>query len=416
VPEILIEPVSNGFADVPGFTCAGVACDIRNSGKQRLDLALFVSAGDAAAAGVFTTNAVQAAPVKVSASTLANTRHIRAIVANSGNANACTGKQGMRDALEMQQCAARALGVPSRQVLVCSTGRIGEWMPMDKVRAGIQSAAADLGATAGHGERAADAILTSDTRRKTVTARVRLESGHVVTIAGVAKGAGMIEPNMATMLSFIATDAKIAPDELQDMLSAAVRVSFNGITVDGDMSTNDTVLLLANGASGVTVGAGGDAAAREAFIDALTRVCRVLAEKIVGDGEKITKVVRVCVSGAASHDDAERVARAIGNSLLVKSSWFGNDPNWGRLLDSAGYSGARLVEERLDLHYASDDGATVVPVFLHGEVERARKPEWKAIVSQPRFRVLINLNLGEESTELLATDLTEQYVAFNKSE
>ncbi|MBC2596440.1 bifunctional glutamate N-acetyltransferase/amino-acid acetyltransferase ArgJ [Ruficoccus amylovorans] len=399
---------SPGLGDVPGFQLAGVHCDVRGTGNKRLDLALIFSEQPAVAAGVFTTNDVKAAPVRHCQAILAGRDDFRAIVANSGNANACTGAQGMADCEEMAAEAARGLGISADQVFVCSTGRIGRSLPMDKIRSGIAEAAAGLSSDSGHSLNAAWAILTSDTKPKTVTAKFEV-GGQTVTVSGMAKGAGMIEPNMATMLAFVGTDAEISRAGLQAALAAAVRSSFNSITVDGDMSTNDTVLVLANGQSGVSVEDTGSEAG-EAFREALGQVCRKLAEKIVGDGERITKVVMVNVSGAPDNTAAEKVARAVGNSLLVKTSWFGNDPNWGRLLDAAGYARVGLVEERLDMHY--DD----IPVILAGTPQHDNLPQWKQAVSKKHFSISINLNIGQGAYSLLSTDLSEGYVDFNKSE
>jgi glutamate N-acetyltransferase/amino-acid N-acetyltransferase len=309
----------------------------------------------------------------------------------------------------MARLAAAAVGAPNDAFLVCSTGRIGELLPMAKVAAGIQVAASRLSRDPAEGVRSANAILTSDTRPKSVTVRFVWE-GKTVTIAGIAKGAGMIEPNMATMLAFVCTDAAASPAELKAALKAASDQSFNCVSVDGDMSTNDTVLLLASGVSGLSVGASAPAALRALFQEALDKVCFALAEKIVGDGEKITKVVSVEIEGARTRADAEKIARAIGNSLLVKSSWYGEDPNWGRLADAAGYARTGLDEAKLDIFY--DD----IPAVLGGQPLPENKPQWKQVVKAARFAVRLNLHLGAERFRLLAADLTDGYVNYNKSE
>ncbi|MEY3448507.1 MAG: Arginine biosynthesis bifunctional protein ArgJ, partial [Verrucomicrobiota bacterium] len=289
---------SPGVSDVPGFRVGAAGCDIRNKSTDRLDLTLVVADHPCAAAGVFTTNDVKAAPVRFCQQVLAvSADKIRGIVGNSGNANACTAAQGDADAAAMAKLSAAAVGAPDDAFLVCSTGRIGELLPMAKVAEGIKVSAARLSRDAAEGVRSANAILTSDTRPKSVTARFVWE-GKSVTIAGIAKGAGMIEPNMATMLAFVCTDAAASPAELKSALKASSDQSFNCVSVDGDMSTNDTVLLLASGVSGVSVGASAPAALRALFQEALDKVCFALAEKIVGDGEKITKVVAVEIEGA----------------------------------------------------------------------------------------------------------------------
>ena len=401
---------SPGVSDVPGFRVGAAGCDIRNKGADRLDLTLVVADRPCAAAGVFTTNDVKAAPVRFCQQVLAvSADKIRGIVGNSGNANACTAAQGDADAAAMAKLSAAAVGAPSDAFLVCSTGRIGELLPMAKVAEGIKVSASRLSRDAAEGVRSANAILTSDTRPKSVTARFVWE-GRTVTIAGIAKGAGMIEPNMATMLAFVCTDAAASPAELKTALKASSDQSFNCVSVDGDMSTNDTVLLLASGVSGVSVGASAPAALRTLFQEALDKVCFALAEKIVGDGEKITKVVSVEVAGARTRADAEKIARAIGNSLLVKSSWYGEDPNWGRLADAAGYARTGLDEAKLDIFY--DD----VPAVLAGKPLPENKPRWKQVVKAARFTVRLDLHLGSERFRLLAADLTDGYVNYNKSE
>jgi glutamate N-acetyltransferase / amino-acid N-acetyltransferase len=409
--HLSVEENSAGISDVPGFKVAGVGCDIRNKGDlSRLDLALIVSDTPCAAAGVFTINAVKAAPVRYCQEVLSHGSGARGIVANSGNANACTGDGGMEDTRAMVRIAADVTGAPPEAFFVCSTGRIGERLPMEKMEQGIRAAGPRLASTSDEGRNAAQAILTSDTRPKTITVRVDL-GGHTVTVSGIAKGAGMIQPNMATMLAFLATDAEVEQGLLQEILAGAVRLTFNRITVDGDMSTNDTVLLLANGVSAVRIDRS-NTGPLEAFRQAVLKVCDYLADKIVSDGEKISKVIELYVEKAASEEDAEKIARAIGNSLLVKSSWYGEDPNWGRLADAAGYSGAAFDDRKLDILYGD------IPAVVSGEPVHANKPRWKEYVRARRFSITIRLNVpgGEGAFRLLTTDLTESYVRFNKSE
>lgn len=408
--HLTVTPDSAGLTDVPGFEAAGVACDIRQKNDaKRLDLALVHSLRPCTAAGTFTRNAVKAAPVLLCQEHLAAGGPFHGFVANSGNANACTGAEGLRDARAMAQRAAAALNQKPGAFFVSSTGRIGQPLPMDRVLKGIERAVTEKGRTPAHGRKAADAILTSDTRAKAVTVSFTYD-GKKHVVAGCAKGAGMIQPNMATMLAFLATDFSVPRSFLQKTLTEAVAGTFNCITVDGDMSTNDTVLMLANGHSGVSVGDKSPRELRVLFAEAVWKACEVLADKIVSDGEKITKVVEVRVQGAASAEDAEKVARAIGNSLLVKSSWCGEDPNWGRLADAAGYSGAKLVEAKLDIRYGD------VPALTAGRPHPELKPKWKDVVRQRRFTVTLDLHLGKGAFRLLATDLTEAYVTYNKSE
>ncbi|WP_309398330.1 bifunctional glutamate N-acetyltransferase/amino-acid acetyltransferase ArgJ [Cerasicoccus maritimus] len=405
---IQITNPSPGIGDTPGFVASGVACDVRCNGNERLDLTLVYSKTPCTAAGVFTTNDVKAAPVVLDMEVLKSSAPIHGFVANSGNANACTGAQGMADAKEMIALAEQAAGAPAGSFFVCSTGRIGRVLPMTNLRKGIADAGLALEDSAAQSEKAAYAILTSDTKPKTVTTRFDWQ-GQTITVSGMGKGAGMIEPNMATMLAFVTTDAAVAKPLLQQVLSTANQTSFNQITVDGDMSTNDTVLLLANGVSGIEV-TEDQAELLALFQQAVGIVCRKLAEKIVGDGERVTKFVRLYIKGAPSDQAAEKVARAIGNSLLVKTSWFGSDPNWGRLMDAAGYARVGLVEAKVDLHYND------VPALLQGTPQDDNLAQWKAIVANKEFSITLNLNVGEGAYELLSTDLSTGYVDFNKSE
>ncbi len=408
--KITLHPISNGLTDVKGFFCAGTGCDIRNKNNpDRLDLALVYSKTPCTAAGVFTTNDVKAAPVIVDQKHLKASRNaMHAIIGNSGNANACTGPQGITDVHATAEAAAKYLGVKPEQVFVCSTGRIGDFLPMPKITAGLERLCKTYSADSEQGRKAAEAILTSDTKSKTVTVTVALGS-ESITIAGIAKGAGMIQPNMATMLAFIATDAKISSDLLQKLLSAAVDESFNAISVDGDMSTNDTVLVLANGASGIAVSEQ-QVEYGNAFFEGLRNVCQILADKMVSDGERITKVVELLIENAPSRHAAEAVARAIANSLLVKCSWYGEDPNWGRLADSAGYARVGTVMEKMDIYYNE------VPAVLQGVPQAHLKEQWKTVVKNRRFTIRMNLNIGSANYRFLTTDLSEGYVNFNKGE
>lgn len=404
---------SYGCVDVPGFKAAGVHCDVRKKADDRLDLALLYSERPCVLAGVFTRNRMAAAPVRLGRAVLEAGHPVRGIITNSGNANACTGAQGDTDAAWMQAATAAQLGVEPGEILVCSTGRIGETLPMGQIEAGISEAVQTLSSDKRSGLKAADAILTSDTRRKVCSIRVETAAG-TVHVSGMGKGAGMIEPNMATMLAFVCTDAVVSQPDLQALLKEAVDSSFNAVTVDGDESTNDSVLLLANGASGVLLKP--ESGDWKAFSEAVHAVCERLAMMIVGDGEKTTKVVEICIEGAATKEDASLAARAIANSLLVKSSWYGNDPNWGRLMDALGYSGADLCEESVQIWYASDADAEQVPVFAKGIVYPENKAQWKEVVSQETFRIIIHVGKGSARCRVWSTDLTEGYVNFNKSE
>lgn len=399
---------TSGITEVPGFCASGVACDIRGKGTDRLDTAIVYSERPCTAAGTFTTNDVKAAPVKLDMERIASGSTIHAIVANSGNANAYNGKQGQMDAAEMASILANELGIPAESVLVGSTGRIGRCLPMEKLRKGIPEGAKKLGADPQSGTDAAWAILTSDTHPKTATVSFVMNDKRIL-VSGMAKGAGMIEPNMATMLAFMVTNVKLPASVLQNVLRKSVMGSFNRITVDGDMSTNDTAILLANGESDTGEAELGTEG-MELFEQAVMDVCKALAAMMVGDGEKITKVVTVNVTGAKSEADAEKVARAIGNSLLVKSSWFGNDPNWGRIMDAAGYARVGFFMDQIDLYY------NAVPVIFRGEPKEENLSQWKQIVAEKEFKIILDLHMGMDGFTLLASDLTEGYVNYNKSE
>ncbi len=383
-----------------GYRAAGVHCGIKKSGKR--DLALFVSDHPAAAAGVFTTNKVSAAPVKLCRSRIGR-HHARAIVANSGNANACTGERGLRDARRMAAVTAAALGIEEDEVLVCSTGHIGRYLPMDRVEAGIKSAAASLSAVAGAA--AAEAILTTDTRIKERSLTIEV-GGHAVRITGVAKGSGMIAPHMATMLAFILTDAAVDADTLQAGLTDVVARTFNRITVDGDRSTNDSVLLLANGAAG-NPELNGENADWDVFHRALEDVCMHLALEIVRDGEGATRLVTIRVRGAAHAADAERAARAVAESFLVKTSWSGRFVNWGRIMDALGYSGADMDEESVDISY---DG---VPAVRGGVAAAGEEDRLAQVVAGDEYTIEIDLHRGEGEAVIYSCNCTEEYVRIN---
>jgi len=409
--------IINGSICAPrGFKAAAVFCDIKRIGTgkgsekgQKRDLALIVSDVPAAVAGMFTSNQVCAAPVKVSAKNAAGNL-ARGFVVNSGNANACTGEQGMKDAKRMTEVTAQHLGGSANEFLVCSTGRIGVPMPMENVKRGIADAAKRLTRSSAAARDAAEAIMTSDTRRKEIAVEFKM-GGVPVRIGGICKGAGMIQPQMvphATMLGFVTTDAAVEPKYLKQALDRAVAQSFNRITVDGDMSTNDTVLILANGL------AGNKSLDRELFQAALDFVTLELAKMIVRDGEGVTRFVTLRVNGARTAPDAEAVARSVANSTLVKTSWFGGDPNWGRVLCAIGYSKATVDQSRIDVGYSRPGKNKIVFAVRRGQPTRVGLQTLGAIVSQPEFDLHIFLNAGRHDCLLYTSDLTEEYVEFNK--
>jgi glutamate N-acetyltransferase/amino-acid N-acetyltransferase len=452
------------FKEIPGsivapkgFLASGVFCDIKkigtgkgsNKGPKR-DLALIVSETPAIIAGMFTTNQVCAAPVKICVERVKTGGRVQTLVVNSGNANACTGKQGMADAREMVSFTERALNFPKGSALVGSTGRIGVTMPMDNVRAGIIEAATLLGSAVENADHAAEAIMTSDSRSKQIAIEFKL-GGKTVRIGGICKGAGMIQPGMsptgarpatlphgglhATMLCFITTDAAIDAKALQMALNEAVAHSFNRITVDGDMSTNDTVLVLANGLArnlklvgraSSRAGSSGASPHRDlaTFQSALNHVCLELAKKIVRDGEGVHRVVTVRVNGAKTIQDADAAARAVANSALVKTSWHGGDPNWGRIIDAIGYSPATVLEEKIDIGYSTPRSASakattrqeILWSLKRGQPTKAAFKQLCAAVAPKEFELHINLNLGNSNAVMYAADLTEEYVDFNKGD
>jgi glutamate N-acetyltransferase/amino-acid N-acetyltransferase len=409
--------IINGSICAPrGFKTAAVFCDIKRIGTgkgsekgQKRDLALIVSDVPAAVAGMFTSNQVCAAPVKVSAKNAA-ADFARGIVVNSGNANACTGAQGLKDAKLMTEVTAKHLGGSANEFLVCSTGRIGVPMPMANVKRGIADAAKRLTQSRAAARDTAEAIMTSDTRRKEIAVEFK-SAGVPVRIGGICKGAGMIQPQMvphATMLGFITTDAAVEPNYLKQALNRAVAQSFNRITVDGDMSTNDTVLILANGL------AGNESIDRGLFQTAVDFVTLELAKMIVRDGEGVTRFVTLHVRGARTASDAEAAARSVANSTLVKTSWFGGDPNWGRILCAIGYSQAQVDESKIDVGYSAPGKNKIVFAVRRGQPTRVGLQTLGAIVGQPEFDLHIFLNAGRHNCVLYTSDLTEEYVEFNK--
>ncbi len=401
------QTVSGGVTAAPGFLAGTACCGIKNGENKRPDLALVCSEVPSVAAAVFTTNRIKAAPVKVSAAHL-RTRDIRAVVINSGNANAATGLPGIEHAKRMARAVGWHLGLRERQVLVCSTGRIGVPLPIERIEEGTAQAAAALHAA--NGKSAARAIMTSDTFPKECAVRETFADGRAFTIGGMAKGAGMINPNMATMLCVLSTDAALEKKDLQRALGVAVEQSFNRITVDGDMSTNDTVILLANGrVADAPLAAGGEDFA--CFQRALNHVTLQLAKMIVEDGEGVSRFVEVQVSGALTFQDARKAAEAVANSSLVKCAWFGGDPNWGRIMDALGYSTAAVREEMIDIYY---NGL----IAVKAGVAAAKTPVAKLqeIVRGRRFAVHIHLGLGAAEYIVYTTDLTPEYVRFNKGD
>lgn len=392
-----LKKIKGGVCAPVGFLAAATGCGIKNGQVTRDDIAVVFSESPAHSAATFTTNNVKAAPVRVSAEHLKAGRN-RAVVLNSGNANACTGDQGLADAREMAAATASLLDLKAKEVLVCSTGRIGVPLPMDRVKKGI----AALMPSASGSAKAAASIMTSDTFAKEFAVEVKTKAGSF-RVGGIAKGAGMIDPNMATMLCVVTTDAALPQILLRRELKRSVENSFNRITIDGDMSTNDTVILLCNGLSGV-------APSVEDFSKALDEVTRTLARMIVSDGEGVSRFVEVEVKGAASAKDARTAAEAIANSTLVKCAWAGGDPNWGRILDAVGYCGVKMKEAQTDIFYDKLEAVT------KGRAAKTPFKKLREIAAKKSFKVTVDLKLGSHSYYVWTTDLTEEYVRLNLGE
>jgi len=395
-----VREIAGAITAPAGYRAAGIACGIKASGKP--DLALVVSNTPASAAGVFTTNLAQAAPVLVARDHIRRTGgQARAIVVNSGCANACTGEEGLAHAATMARQTAAVVRCQPEEVLVASTGVIGVKLDMSKVCRGISEAANAL--SGGGGSNAAVAIMTTDPFPKETAAEVSLRNGRI-RIGGIAKGSGMIEPMMATMLGFITTDAAIQPPMLHRALKAAVDSTFNAISVDGECSTNDCVLALANGASGTRI----TDAEYDSFVEALRGVCETLAVGIVRGGEGATKLITVNVTGAKNDADARMAARAIANSPLVKTAVHGGDPNWGRLIAVAGRSGAAFMLDRATVRIGP------VELFHEGVPHDERSDEAAAYLRHRDISIEVNLGAdGDGRFRMWTCDLSAEYVRIN---
>jgi glutamate N-acetyltransferase/amino-acid N-acetyltransferase len=394
--------IENGsVTSVQGFTAAGIFCGIK---KQKKDLSLIYSEKGCTAAGTFTLNKVKAAPLLVSQNVIKNQKEVKAILVNSGNANACTGDNGYKDALAMQQRCADKLGITKDEVIISSTGVIGQLMPMEKLLSGIDNIVPNLSANGGLD--AAEAIMTTDKKKKSFAVEVELSKGKI-TIGAICKGSGMIMPNMATMLAFITTDAKIESDHLQKMLIHSVKNSFNKITVDGDTSTNDMVVLLANGVTSISIIP--NSSDSILFREALTALCVEMAKSIVSDGEGATKLVEIKVQGAHSEEDADLVGKAVANSSLVKTAIHGEDANWGRIMSAVGNSGAEIEPNKMSIYFNN------LPVVLPDYNIVLDEALAKQVLSNKEFEIKINLNGGKFSTSWWTCDFSIDYVKINAS-
>lgn len=394
----LVTLIPGGVTQATGFSAAGISAGIKATGAE--DLALLAGEADCTAAGTFTTNAIRASSVDWCEKLLPSDR-IRAIVVSSGCANACTGLQGEKDTARMAELTGICLRVPAESVLVASTGMIGKFLPMDKIAEGLRKAVPLL-STSG-GQQFVRAIMTTDTVEKEAAVRVKLLSGNIV-IGGCVKGSGMICPNMATMLAFITTDAKIAAGRLSAMVRRAVDRTFNNLTVDGDTSTNDMVLVLANGASGLSIASEPET---QVFEEGLYTVCNDLCKKVAADGEGATKRVEITVRGAASEAGAKKAARAVANSNLTKCALFGNDPNWGRIACAIGYSGTAFSREKMTIALCG------VTVFKNLQPIAFDEKKVSKLLGEKVVTIDINLGCGEKSAIAHTCDFSYDYVKIN---
>ncbi|MGE5558848.1 MAG: bifunctional glutamate N-acetyltransferase/amino-acid acetyltransferase ArgJ [Bacillota bacterium] len=396
--------IAGGITAPAGFKATGVHCGLKKAGHP--DLALIVSEPPAAGAGVFTTNQVKAAPVLLDMEHLRKQKGTAAVLINSGNANACTGETGMRNALASAQTVAEKLGLAPEEVLVASTGVIGVPLPLGKILKGIDAAIKSLAKE--NGGMAAAAIMTTDLTLKEAAVELAIE-GKKVVIGGMAKGSGMIHPNMATMLAFVTSDAAVAKPVLQKAVESAVRKTFNCITVDGDTSTNDTLLVLANGCAGNETIDAVDSPAYRQFYAGLEEVCRILAKAMAADGEGATKLIEIRVEGALDDEDARLIGRTVAVSKLVKTAVFGEDANWGRILAAAGYSGCRTRVTDADI-YLGD-----LQVCAAGGGIRFDEAKAKKILGRKEVVITIRLKPGAGSSVIWTCDLTYDYIKINAS-
>jgi len=398
---------SGNICSPKGFMASAVSCGLKKS--QKKDLCILYSEKPAIVSAAFTTNKFCAAPVELCKEKLKKSSNFRAIVINSGNANACTGKEGIKNARETAVYAAKKLSVKSSEVLVCSTGRIGVQLPMQKIKTGIDIATKNLSAE--NGSVAAEAIMTTDLAKKEAAIVFKTHDGKDIFMGSMTKGSGMISPKMqtvphATMLSFISCDAFVEKKFFQKVFDESVQLTFNRITVDNDMSTNDTVIMFCNGAAANKVINNNSPDAAN-FAKALRLLMEKMAKSIVLDGEGVTKFVTVIVENAANDEDAERCARSIANSMLCKTAWFGGDPNWGRILAAAGYSGAEFSPEKVDLLYNDSF------VIKKGKPVAVSEEELAKEVAKKEFIIKIRLGAGRKNCTIWTSDLSYDYVKIN---
>ena len=402
-----MKSITGGVTAAKGFLAAAAAAEIKYKG--RTDMAMIYSEAPCVAAGTFTTNVVKAAPVKWDQDVVYNHAHAQAVICNSGIANACTGAEGYGYCKETADAAAEILGISPDSVLVASTGVIGMQVPIDRIKNGVKMMAPVLSGTLEAGTEAAKAIMTTDTVKKEVAVQVEI-GGRTVTVGGMCKGSGMIHPNMCTMLGFVTTDVNISKEMLQDALSEDVKDTYNMVSVDGDTSTNDTVLLLANGMAGnpeITE----KNEDFEAFRKALNFVNTTLAKKIAGDGEGATALFEVKVIGAESKEQAVTLSKSVVTSSLTKAAIYGHDANWGRILCAMGYSGAQFDPEKVDLYFESRAGK--IKIIENGVSTGYSEEEATKILSEDEVTAIADVKMGDYSATAWGCDLTYDYVKIN---
>ncbi|MCM1112744.1 MAG: bifunctional glutamate N-acetyltransferase/amino-acid acetyltransferase ArgJ [Muribaculum sp.] len=402
-----IKQIEGGVTAARGFCAAGAEAGVKY--QNRKDMALIYSTVPCRAAGTFTSNVVKAAPVLWDKKIVEQSAYAQAVVANSGIANACTGKQGLEACEETAACAGKLLGIPADAVFVASTGVIGMQLPMDRIRAGVEKLASAKADTLEAGLDAAKAIMTTDTVHKQIALEVEI-GGKTVTMGGMCKGSGMIHPNMCTMLGFVTTDANISKEMLQKALRADVVDSFNMISVDGDTSTNDTLLVLANGLAG-NAEIAGEGADYDAFCEALHVITAYLAKKMAGDGEGATALFECRVVGADTKEHARTLAKAVICSSLTKAAIFGHDANWGRILCALGYSGVQFDPDQVDLYFMSESGK--LHIFGGGTACGYSEEEATKILSDPEVTVLADMHMGDAEATAWGCDLSYDYVKIN---
>ncbi len=402
-----MKQIEGGVTAAKGFEAAGVEAAVKY--KNRKDMAMIYSTAPCKVAGTFTTNVVKAAPVLWDKELVTNAPFVQAVVINSGVANACTGKQGLNICKEEAKCAGKLLNLPETAVLVASTGVIGMQLPLDRICAGIEKLAAEKKDTLEAGLDAAKAIMTTDTVHKQIAVELEI-GGKPVTIGGMCKGSGMIHPNMCTMLGFVTTDACISKEMLQKAVSADVVDSFNMISVDGDTSTNDTLLVMANGlADNAEITAEGED--YQSFCEALHFVTSYLAKKMAGDGEGATALFECKVINADTKENARILAKSVICSSLTKAAIFGHDANWGRILCALGYSGAKFDPENVDLYFESEGNR--IHIFGEGVACDYSEEEATKVLSAPEVTALVDMHMGEEEAVAWGCDLSYDYVKIN---